>query len=169
MHYTRWRRHGDPEHTENGKPEQWLRDNLEHDSNECLKWPFGGRDNGYGTLVFEGQHGSAHRFMCRLKHGEAPTELHEAAHSCGKGHEGCVNPNHLSWKTPSENQADRVLHGTSNRGERMGTSKLDRNQVAEIRASYVPRIMSYSKLAEKYGVSAGAIGDIVRGKNWHWL
>lgn len=169
MHYTRWRRHRSPDHIETGKPESWLRSNLNHASNECLKWPFGGRTNGYGTVTFEGENDSAHRVMCRLKNGDPPTQFHEAAHSCGKGHEGCVNPNHLSWKTSKENNADKVLHGTSNRGERMGSSKLDRNQVAEIRASYVPRTMSYSKLAAKYGVSVGAIGDIVRGKNWYWL
>jgi hypothetical protein len=55
----------------------------------------------------------AHRLMCQLAHGDPPTPDHIAAHSCGRGHEGCVNPNHLSWKTYSENELDKRVHGTT--------------------------------------------------------
>lgn len=51
--------------------------------------------------------------MCQKAHGDPPSPKHDAAHSCGRGHEGCVNPNHLSWKTKKQNQADRITHGTS--------------------------------------------------------
>lgn len=169
MHYSRWRRNGDPEKTLIGKPIMWIRDHLNYEGNDCLIWPFGKRSNGYGTITFEGKQDSAHRVMCRLKNGDPPSAAHEAAHSCGQGSSGCVNPNHLSWKTPKENNADKVVHGTSNRGERMGMSKLNREQVREIRRTYVPRVVSYSMLATKYGVCTGTIGDIIRGKNWFWL
>lgn len=168
-HYTRWRRHGSPEVIKLGKPAEWIDRHLDNKGEECLIWPFARRSNGYGTVVYDGVYGSAHRVMCRLKNGPPPTDKHEAAHSCGNGSKGCVNPMHLTWKTSKENNADRILHGTSNRGERMGSSKLTSAQVLEIRSAYVPRVMSYSKLADKYGVSSSAIGDIIRGKNWFWL
>lgn len=48
------------------------------------------------------------RHMCKLKNGDPPTPDHEAAHSCGNGKHGCINPNHLRWATDAENMADTV-------------------------------------------------------------
>jgi hypothetical protein len=67
-------------------------------------------------------------------HGEPPTARHEAAHSCGKGHLGCVHPGHLSWKTRNENRADMVRHGMLPRGTIVSTNKLTEDQVREIRS-----------------------------------
>lgn len=167
MHYTRWRRHGDPLFTTNGKPETWLRDALNYDGDECLTWPFGGRNNGYGTLIFEGRAVSAHRKMCELVHGPAPTKRHEAAHSCGKGHLGCVSPRHLRWATPEENQADRLLHGTHNRGERCGSNILTEAQVREVRT--LLGTLSRPKIAKRFGVTEGCIKGIAARKTWAWL
>ena len=71
----------------------------------------------------------------------------------------------LAWATTSQNQRDRVRHGTSNRGERCGTAKLGRQQVQKIRRS----IESSSTLAERYGVSARTIRDIKSRRRWAWL
>jgi hypothetical protein len=62
--------------------------------------------------VDSGHFERATRVMCKLAHGPAPTPKHHAAHSCGKGHEACINPKHLRWATPRENAADAKLHGT---------------------------------------------------------
>ena len=48
--------------------------------------------------------------MCFLAHGEPPTPDHVAAHSCGKGRDGCVHPKHLRWATSSENALDLSVH-----------------------------------------------------------
>lgn len=95
----------------NGAAVRWIRAQATAwVSDECLYWPFH-RTNGYGVLGYLGKMHYAHRFMCELVHGPAPSPDHEAAHSCGRGHEGCCNPKHISWKTKTENQLDRKLHG----------------------------------------------------------
>lgn len=169
MHYYRIRRHGDPSYTENGKPQEWLLAHVDFDGEACLTWPFGARDNGYGTMVFDGAHVSAHRKMCELANGPPPSSEHEAAHDCGRGHLGCVNPTHLLWKTPTENAADKIGHGTSLRGTKNHRAKLNSRQVLAIREEYARGGTSYARLAEKYGVSTGAIASIVRRENWAWL
>lgn len=123
-HYQRHRKHGDPAVVAFKSPaEDWLRANVDFSGSECLTWPFYRKNNGYGEATLDGKKSVASRVMCILAHGEPPTPKHEAAHSCGKGHEGCVNPNHLRWATASENQLEREAHGTSNAGDRHWTKR----------------------------------------------
>ncbi|MCL7707491.1 hypothetical protein M8368_29425, partial [Enterobacter kobei] len=71
------------------------------------------------------------------------------------------------WATPEENQGDRVIHGTSNRGEAQWNHKLMVDQVREIRLmlnSHTQR-----QLADAYGVSARTIHNIKTRKTWAWL
>lgn len=106
-----------------GEPQEYLRDVvLPYNGEDCLTWPFG-RSSGYGKIHLTGGQYLVSRVVCETVNGPPPTARHEAAHSCGKGHEGCVNPRHLSWKTPAENWADKYAHGTDNRGERNGRWK----------------------------------------------
>lgn len=107
----------------------WIRDHLEYPHDYCLIWPFARGDNGYGSFGRQGKFIYTHRYICELVKGPPPTPEHQAAHSCGRGHEGCVNPKHLSWKTRAENQLDRREHGTENRV----WNKLTPDDVAEIR------------------------------------
>jgi len=92
--------------------EPWLLEHVNHDGEECLTWPFSPGANGYGQVRYKGRMYVASRLMCILAHGEQPTPEHETAHSCGKGHQGCVNPKHLRWATHAENEADKLIHGT---------------------------------------------------------
>jgi hypothetical protein len=105
--------------------------------------------------------------MCERKHGPAPTLDHEAAHSCGKGHEGCINPHHLDWKTPAENQADKLTHGTHRRGERCPTAKLTEKDVREIRALQ-GRLLG-REVGEIYGVTRWTVFDIWKRRIWSWM
>lgn len=105
--------------------------------------------------------------MCMVAHGEPPTGSHEAAHSCGNGREGCVNPRHLRWATPVENQSDKVAHGTTYRGERHWSAKLTEVEVKEIRA--LLGTMSQAAIARLYGVDPSAVSEIKSGKTWGWL
>ncbi|TBY60162.1 hypothetical protein E0H46_31835 [Rhizobium leguminosarum bv. viciae] len=109
----------------------------------------------------------AHRYICKLAHGTPPTAEHHSAHSCGKGHEGCVSPNHLSWKTRTENEADKLEHGTRSRGERNGNANLTESDVREIIA--IKGTVPQRKIAAMFGVTRGAINSIYTGKSWAWL
>jgi len=166
-HYLRQYRHGDVHHTEraaNGTIQKWFFDHMSYDGEQCLTWPFTVGHDGRGRIAV-GEFRQAHRYMCFLLNGPAPSTIHEAAHSCGKGHEACVHPKHLRWATPVENAADREIHGTQARGEKHHSSKLTRDQVDLIRD------MRYSGLANGeigalFGVHAETVGDIYRGITW---
>lgn len=167
-HYDKWKKYADPMGgvltTKAGEPARFLLANVSHNSDECLIWPFSRYASGYGQIADGHQ---AHRKMCILAHGEPPSTKHEAAHSCGKGHEGCVNPRHLRWATPTENQADKVAHGTTNRGERCGAAKLTEAEVRAIRA--LEGQMTQQGIADKFGVHLMTVNNILRRRNWRWL
>lgn len=131
-------------------------------------WPFSTDGRGYGD--YNKSHygeGKVHRIMCAFRNGPAPTPKHEAAHECGNGHKGCVNPNHLVWKTREENQADRILHGTHNRGSQHPLAKLTEHDVLEIRA--LQNKSSQSEIGKKFGISQPLVSAIHQRKRWGWL
>lgn len=136
-----------------GKAIKWLQENAAYDGDNCLTWPFG-KCEGYGMFGVNGDHWYAHRFMCKLVHGEPPTPAHVAAHECGKGHLGCVNPKHLSWKTISENQKDRSKHGTSD-GAKGPYALISIETINEMRA--LAGRMSQREMARRFNVKRGCV------------
>lgn len=168
-HYWRLYKHGSPNIVLK-RPRckiDWLEKHIHFQGDECLKWPFSVSKHGRGTLTIKGKNMSAPRAMCLLAHGDPPSSSHQAAHSCGKGHEGCVNPRHLRWATASENEMDKLKHGTLRRGHAINTSKLTEQQVREIITR--GRAGGINKMAREFGVSPTAISYILSGKNWGWL
>lgn len=165
-HYGRIRRHGDPNREPwRNEPLEWLKSQAATQSRECLIWPFRIETTGYGRVSIKrpgggSKYGHAHRLMCEIAKGPAPSRRHQAAHACGN--RACVNPRHLSWKTQSENERDKIIHGTSNRGERCGSNKLSREDVVAIRGSSAPA----SLLAKQYRVHSSHIRALRRGRFW---
>lgn len=133
------------------------------DITECIPYPGRRAKDGYGRVG----NTTASRYMCRLAHGNPPDSSLDAAHSCGRGHEGCVNPNHLRWRTRQQNQMERRDHGTMVRGEMIVQSKLTETDVREIKRLLGQ--VSQAQLAEQFGVSQPAISEIARGRNWSWV
>lgn len=169
-HYKRLWRHGDPlkGRTPQGEPINWLLSHVDYKEEDCLLWPYGKYSNGYARVNVPGKRdASAANFMCRKAHGEPPSEEHEAAHSCGMGHIGCINPRHLSWKTKKENNQEKIVHGTSGRGEKHNLSKLTEHDVHTIRALKGKK--TQSQIAAAFGVTQTTISHIHRGKSWGWL
>lgn len=169
-HYERSRRHGDPlaGRTAQGEPERFLREVvLPYEGDECILWPFAKARNGYGKIAVNSRLHTVSRLVCEDIHGPPPTATHEAAHSCGKGHLGCVTKKHVLWKTPAENQRDRVAHGTHSRGQRSSTVKLVEAQVTEIRA--LKGRKTVVDIAAEFGVSPMAVSKIQNRKSWSWL
>ena len=168
-HYSRWKKHGDPlgGRTFRGEPERFYRETvLTYGGDTCLIWPFS-RSVGYGKINRDGKPAWVHRLVCQEIHGPPPTPKHQAAHSCGKGHEGCVTPAHISWKSQKENESDKLIHGTHNRGERHGLAKLTEEQVIEIRN--LKGKFLQKRIAEQYGISQTTVSSIHLGKHWGGL
>lgn len=128
----------------------------------CLVFPFYRNPNGYGQFGLDGKTAYAHRYMCELMNGPAPSPDHEAAHSCGNGDGGCASPVHLSWKTRSQNRLDALAHGTGVRQNRGGKGSLTFEQVAEIRE--LKGKMLQREIAEKYKISEPRIRAIFANK-----
>ncbi len=170
-HYERNRLHGDPlaGGTDKGVLKQWVFDHINFDGPDCLIWPFPGSADGrgYGHLYVDGSTVKAHRYMCLLVNGAPPTSRHQAAHSCGRGHEGCTHPKHLRWATPTENVADMHLHGTALVGSKAPWAKLDEDQVRYIRE--MRGVLLQRELATQFGVSKALVGLIQRGQRWSHL
>jgi hypothetical protein len=87
-----------------------------------------------------------HRAVAFAFIGQAPTNLHEVAHNDGDPSNNAVE--NLRWSTRAENHADKVSHGTHNRGERHTLSKVSNAQVIEIRGS----TMTAKEIAAAYGI-----------------
>jgi hypothetical protein len=166
MHYTRWRRYGDPlgGRTFEGEPKRFFDAALGFVGDGCLRWPFGRNRRGYAKFEYNGRTESVCSLICRTKYGDRPTVKHEVAHSCGNGHLGCINPAHLRWATHSENVSDKIAHGTHQIGERHGMARLTAEKVREIRA--LQANLSQVELARLYGITNSAVWHIQHRKTW---
>jgi len=156
-HYTKWWRYGDPltslEPNQN-KALPWLSAHVSHNGDDCLIWPFSrDKKTGYGKVCFRNRYIPASRAMCILAHGEPPKPAYHAAHSCGKAHDGCVNPVHLRWALPSENSQDKVRHGTA--------KQLTRSDIADIRL--LSEYLLQREIAIMYGVRQSQISRALTG------
>ena len=151
-----------------GAAAQFIRDvAVPFTGDACLPWPFAA-SRGVGRVKVCGKAQIAHRVVCKAAHGEPPTPAHAAAHSCGNGHTGCVNPRHLRWATHTENEADKLLHGTTARGEGHGRSKLTEEDVHTIRAKLAAG-QKQADIPAEHGVHRVNVSHIKTGKSWVWL
>lgn len=169
-HYMRWHRHGDPTIVLNryGQPSAFLEDVVRgFDGADCLIWPFDRNAKGYGRHHTGGKRVAAHRIACEMRNGPPPTAKHSAAHSCGKGHLGCVNPKHIRWATPKENHADKQIHGTIARGEKNGNAVMSEATAKKVKSMI--GTMVQREIAERLGITRSSVRDIKIGKTWGWL
>lgn len=155
-----------------GEPGKYFADVVvSFQGDDCLIWPYSRNACGYGTIYAQkGQSTIVSRRACEERHGPPPIKGAVAAHSCGKGREGCVNPNHLRWATPLESAADKVIHGTAlkkARGDGHNRSKLTSSDVISIRANRGKQ--TTKQVAEKYGVKPETIKAIYSRRTWRHL
>lgn len=109
-----------------------------------------------------------HRLVLEAFIGPCPDGM-ECCHNDGNPFNN--NLDNLRWDTQSANMMDRVLHGTSNRGERQGSSILTEALVLEARElrKKDPQRWTYRKLGIRYGVKSNCIQRAVTGDRWGWL
>lgn len=103
-----------------------------------------------------------HRLILLTFSGQPP-EGQESRHLNGNPSDNRIE--NLAWGTRQENQLDRIIHGTSNRGERSWSHKLTAIDVLAIRQ----RIESCRLLAKEYGVSHTTILYARNGHHWREL
>ena len=145
--------------------QEFLLAHVNYIADDCVIWPFakkgGGRGRAlYGAVKIDGVQRSAHRYMCELAHGTAPTNRHEAAHSCHNP--ACINPLHLRWATRVENEADKDERGSRPRGEKHKNTHLSDDDIRAIRADPRPQ----RAIAKTYGISQTPVSMIKRRLTW---
>ena len=158
------------------RTEQWLFDHKDYPHDYCLIWPFARESRvGRGVMGDGAGHKWAHRAMCELVHGPAPAGKPQAAHSCGNGDQGCVNPRHLSWASNSENQRQRYAHGRTNPNPVGNKGRYTPKQIAEMQSLYGQ--MTQMEIAARFGCSLGTVQYYLKyreqrghagGKIDHW-
>jgi HNH endonuclease len=166
-HHSRFLRHGSPTGggTAWGEPRKFLERAFDYFGDECLIWPYGKDGAGYAEINDDGKPTLVHRLVCVAAHGVRPSPQHEVAHSCGRGNQGCISAQHLRWATGVENQADRVAHGTSNRGEGNPQSRLTISDIQEIRRLASEGVKP-TEIAARFSVHRSHVDSIVRGAAW---
>jgi len=131
---------------------------------ECIPWPMSRRADGRGQIRYKGRQAIASRVCCELAHGPPPHEKMEAAHTCGKGHLGCVNPGHLRWKTMLENERDKIEHGTISIGPKHGHAKLSEHDASIIYSEM--NDTPTREIAERFGISERTARRAKAGTIW---
>jgi len=167
-HANRYLKHGTPfgGRTAPGELKNWLIANSDKVDHDCFGWPYNRHpQHGYGVLGIGGKTVGAHAYMCELVNGPKESDELQAAHNCGNG--WCLNPNHLRWATPKENQADRIDHGTDNRGSKHGASKYNPELVKKARELY--QTMDASKVSEILGVPRTFVYSVANRQTWNWV
>lgn len=133
-----------------------------HKTETCWLWTGATGGNGYGRFTVGGRR-TAQAHAVAYEWFVGPIGGLHVLHRCDVP--ACVNPSHLFLGSQAENMADMVAKGRSARGERGGRAKLTATDIPAIRAAYAAG-SSTVVLSNRYGVSAGAITEIVRGRNW---
>lgn len=127
--------------------------------------------NRYATITIKGNAILASRALYNLSKGLDPiTPLPDGMvmkHSCDN--RWCVNPEHLSIGTYSENMKEREERGRGNnrpaKGQTHYLAKLNDDDVREIRILLASGI-SQPNIGKKFGVCRQTIGQIKTGKTW---
>ena len=135
----------------------------------CWEWRAYVHPSGYGQLglgrAVDGvMH--THRISYLLEHGEIPKGM-LVLHKCDN--RLCVNPDHLWLGTHKDNTQDMIAKGRRRkssqvvRGEGVSNSKLTEDLVRKMRAEPP---MTFKKLGEKYGVTAGTACKVILRQTW---
>lgn len=125
------------------------------------------RRNGYPSVVLCGAGvgrvwKSVHVLVLEAFVGPRPTG-HHGAHGDGNPINNAVE--NLRWATPSENNADKAMHGTQYRGESVGSSKLTADDVRKLRDLRAAGVKN-CELTRRFGVCRNTISNITSGRTW---
>ena len=134
-------------------------------SGDCWLWTRGRTTAGYGSVHVVDKRQYAHRLAYEFVKGPIPEGM-SVCHSCDNP--PCVNPDHLFLGSHTENIQDSAKKGRMHPGEKHGLSKLNADQVLEIRRLCTEGFSPYN-VARMFGVSRSNIQHIVRRSTWKHL
>lgn len=145
---------------------------------ECWEWT-GAKANRYGYILFEGKIKKAAHVVLALQGIRVPRGK-VVLHECDNP--PCVNPKHLKIGTQKENMEDASKKGRCGaqkypekykngrppvmKGEQNPASKLQKDDVLEIRRCYEAGEMTQVQLAAKFYVTQAMISLIVKRLKW---
>jgi hypothetical protein len=119
----------------------------------CWIWQGTRNRAGYGRVRVGKTMRFAHRVFYERAKGFVPPG-HVLHHTCGRGHEGCMNPDHLIPVTPAEHA--RLRHGV----------KLDETRATAIRELVRAGGRPKTAIAREFGVSDVLVHYIASGRCW---
>lgn len=132
---------------------------------ECIVWPFGRDECGYGLIQKLGQDTRVHRVAWTVLNGPIPEGMY-ALHNCDNP--PCFNAKyHIFLGTQIDNMLDMKTknRGSDNIGSSNPRAKLNESVVAEIKRR-ISRGDRCQDLAKEYPVTLSLIEKIKYGHNW---
>lgn len=128
----------------------------------CRLWTGLADEGGYGRVRVAGAPtGAAHRIALWAATGDMLPGLY-VLHSCDTP--ACINPDHLSWGTPTANAIEREERGRGGARRRVAT-KLCHEDALEIRRRHADG-ESRGDLAAAFGVTASCVDHVTAGRTW---
>lgn len=121
------------------------------------------RPNGYAVVSIGGRKHFVHRLVCAAFHG-APVKGLEASHENGDQTDN--SKGNLKWRTPKENAALKLAHGTHAEGSQCHTAKLTEMQAMIARSAYRLKMNTQAEIAAFFGVSRATISDLICNRTW---
>ena len=128
----------------------------------CMEWVGATSNSGYGRRRIRGRSYSAHRVAYERAYGSIPEGM-VVMHSCDN--KLCVNPDHLSVGTQSENILDSIRKGRTPVGEDRPESKLTNDQVISIRKDTGLQ----KDIAKKHGITQAMVSLITTRQKWRHI
>lgn len=126
------------------------------------------RPDGYLTLTLSKNNKKkrylVHRLILETFIGPCPVGM-QCRHLDGDSSNNKLE--NLKWGSPKENQADRIIHGTSNRGSRCSTAKLNEWKVRVIKRLLEDGYLTQTEIASIFNVSRRTISHINAGDRWN--
>jgi len=141
-----------------------------HKNKNKLKKKTAGRNRAYYQICFNNNGNNAyryiHRLVCEGFFGKIPDGF-VVNHKDGNKRNN--NVENLEIVLPRQNYDHAIKNRLYRSGSNSPVSKLDDNQVVEIRILLMSKMFSQKEIAKKYGINQSAISLINVGKNWKYL
>ncbi|RUR52748.1 HNH endonuclease [Vreelandella populi] len=139
---------------------------IKDEASGCWLWQYAKSNGGYGSVKVGGNRESAHRVSYFLHKGPIPHNR-IVCHECDV--RDCVNPDHLFLGTHMDNTQDMINKGrqryVGQKGAKNPRAVLTEKKVCEI-IKLIAKGMTNRAIANRFGVSHGAISLIRLGKCW---